>query len=158
MQTSWISAEYHFRQGSNFFKQLFKSLFKINGTELRITTTYHPQTNGQREVVNRCLQQYLRSFCHANPSTWGKYLTWAEYHYTSTDTATGLTPFQVVYKKPPPTISSYIQRTSEVEVCIILTMRDDILRILHVNLTKAQKMMKTQADRHRTDKTFEEGD
>lgn len=40
----------------------------------------------------------------------------------------------------------------------ILTTRDDILRILQVKLTKAQKRMKPQANKHLADKAFEEGD
>lgn len=41
---------------SNFWKQLFQSL----GTKLQYTTAYHPQTNGQSERVNQCLEMFLR--------------------------------------------------------------------------------------------------
>lgn len=70
-----------------------------------------------------------------------------------------MTPFEAVYGIPPPNIGSYIPGTSRVEaVDEYLRDRDTILRELRHNLLKAQDIMKSQADRHRREVTFEVGD
>ena len=59
-----------------FMSHFWRELFKLSGTKLRMTTAYHPQGDGQTEVINRILQQYLRAFVHHQPAQWG--LHWAE--------------------------------------------------------------------------------
>lgn len=96
-----------------FLSKFWQQLFRLSGTKLRMSTAYHPQSDGQTEVVNKALQQYLRCFVHNKPSKWGQYLHWAEWHYnTSVHTTTGFSPFQVVYGKPPPSLPQYIAGSS----------------------------------------------
>ncbi|GJV78676.1 ty3-gypsy retrotransposon protein [Tanacetum coccineum] len=66
-----------------FVSSFWKQLFHFSGTQLSHSTAYHPQTDGQTEVVNRCLEQYLRAMVSNRPQQWVRYLPWAEYCYNS---------------------------------------------------------------------------
>ncbi|GJY31597.1 reverse transcriptase [Tanacetum coccineum] len=61
---------------SNFWKALFDEL-KV---KLKLSTAYHPQTDGQTKVVNRSLGCYLRSMCGEKPKEWVKWLPLAEFY------------------------------------------------------------------------------
>jgi hypothetical protein len=64
---------------STIYQQVFKS-FKI---ALKFSTAYHPQTDGQTERVNQCLESYLRSMVFQEPKEWAKWLPMAEWWYTA---------------------------------------------------------------------------
>ena len=43
------------------------SLFKSQGTSLKMSTAYHPQTDGQTKIVNRCIETRLCCFASSKP-------------------------------------------------------------------------------------------
>ncbi|MCH82581.1 hypothetical protein A2U01_0003391 [Trifolium medium] len=143
-----------------FISRFWRELFTLCGTKLRMSTSYHPETDGQTEVLNRILEQYLRSFVHSKPSQWSNYLPLAEWSYnTSTHSSTGLSPFQVIFGKPPPSILHYLLGTSPVEaVDSMLSSRQELLNILQRKLLKAQSRMKFYADKKRREIEFKVGD
>ena len=142
-----------------FISKFWRELFSLCGTKLRMSTSYHPETDGQTEVFNRVLEQYLRSFVHHKPSQWSNYLSLAEWsHNTSVHSTTGLTPYQITYGKEPPSIPQYIQGQSSLEaVDSLLSCRQQLITKLKATILKSQIAMKQHADKHRRDITFEEG-
>ena len=56
-----------------FTSQFWQQMFKLNGTTINLTTTYHPQLDGQSEALNKCLEMYLRCFTHDSPKEWPNY-------------------------------------------------------------------------------------
>ena len=51
---------------SNFWRGIFKGF----GTNLNFSTTYHPQTDGKTERVNRIIEDMLRMYVMDKPSKW----------------------------------------------------------------------------------------
>jgi hypothetical protein len=142
-----------------FISKFWRNLFSLCGTKLRMSTSYHPETDGQTEVFNRVLEQYLRSFIHNKPSQWSKFLAVAEWSYnTSVHSSTGFSPYQITFGKEPPSIPQYLQGSSPIEV--VDTMLDSCQQLidkLRRNLLKAQDKMKYFADQKRRDVSFATG-
>jgi transposase InsO family protein len=132
-----------------FISQFWRELFKLSGTQLHMSTAYHPETDGQTEVLNRSLEQYLRAFVHHKPSLWLTFLPLAEWSYNTTKhSATGYSPFHVMYGKEPATIPQYVLGTSPIEaVDSMLAERQNFLLFLRRKLLKVQTHMKEIADK-----------
>lgn len=57
-----------------FVSQFWQELFKLQGFALHLSTAYHPQSDGQTKVVNRCLETYIRCMTSDKPTLYSRYL------------------------------------------------------------------------------------
>jgi hypothetical protein len=101
-----------------------------------MSTTYHPQTDGQTEVVNKCLEHYIRCYAGEKPKIWSPWLAMAKYwDNTNFNASTKLTPFEVLYGIPPPKLVENIPMiTLNQTMGEHLHSREYILAILQHNL------------------------
>lgn len=58
-----------------FMSNFWQEFFKLSGTKLHMSSSYHPQSDGQSEVTNRCLEQYLHCFASQQPRQWSSFLS-----------------------------------------------------------------------------------
>lgn len=87
---------------SHFWSELFAAL----GTSSHLTTAYHPQSDGQSERLNQCIEMYLRCLTHQKPNDWSKWLYMAEWWYnTAHHSAINMTPYKALYGKDPPSVN-----------------------------------------------------
>jgi hypothetical protein len=91
---------------TKFVGHFWRTLWKKLGMNLSFSSTYHPQTDGQTEVVNRSLGDLLRSLVAEHHSQWDQVLPQAEFAYNdSPNRSTGQSPFQIVYGMQPRGVS-----------------------------------------------------
>ena len=68
------------------------------GTQFKFSSSFHPQTDGQTEVVNRSLGNLLRCTVRDRLRNWDNVLPQAEFAFnSSTNRTTGYSPFEVAY-------------------------------------------------------------
>ena len=85
----------------DFIEKLPKSKGKDWGTKLNMLSSYHPQSDGQTKVVNRCLETYLSCMVSDRPKEWVKWISFTEWWFNTTfHNATYTTPYEVVYGQP----------------------------------------------------------
>lgn len=96
---------------SNFWQELFRHL----GAKLKLSTAYHPQTDGQTEILNKCLESYLRCMTGEKPSAWALWLSLVEWWYNTTyHSAIQTTPYEALYGQDPPLHLPYLVGASPV--------------------------------------------
>ncbi|VFQ77089.1 unnamed protein product [Cuscuta campestris] len=145
---------------SIFMSLFWKELMRLSGTTLKFSTAYHPQTDGQTEVVNRSLEQYLRAFVHERPARWTTFLLWAELALNcSHDESIGMSSYQALYGRLPPSIFPTMSVRSRVaSVEDLLRERADLLTDLKTHLEKMRQRMVSHANAHHRDVSFNIGD
>ena len=143
-----------------FTSNVWQELMKLLGSNIHMSTAYHPESDGQTERLNQCLEQYLRCMCFLKPKTWFQWISLAEWWYnTSYHSAIGMTPFQALYGYIPPGFiwdASSLAKVSTVED--LLKEREQLSRMLVNQLEKAQHRMKYYADKKRSEREFQVGD
>ena len=70
-------------RGSIFTSHFWKCLSKLLGVNRRLSTSFHPQTEGQMERMNQTVEQYLRIYCNYQQDNWYDYLSLAEFAYNN---------------------------------------------------------------------------
>lgn len=81
-------------RGSQFVSHFWRRLCQRLGVHPKFSTAFHPQTDGQTEIANAWLKQYLRAFVNYAQDNWALFLPMAEFEANSTiSTTTGFSPF-----------------------------------------------------------------
>jgi len=147
-----------------FQSQFWLELMRLMGTKVAMSTSYHPQSNGQAENTNKTMEQILRAFVDPRQSDWDLFLATAEYAVNdSVHKSSGKTPFEVIYGTHP---SSQLDLYLGTSMTIpdghrggnqLVTRWAESLEQVKRNLFQAQENQKTNYDKHHQPLVYEVG-
>ena len=87
---------------NHFMGGFWQEFFRLVGMELTSSTSYHPQTNGQIEIVNKWLEGYLCNYVSGQQRAWLRWLHLGVYCYnTSHHMSIDMSPFYALYRYHP---------------------------------------------------------
>ena len=126
-----------------FAVELMKELNRMLGIQTRLSTAFHPQTDGQTEQMDQKLKQYLRFFVEYRPKDWPEWLVSAEFAVNNkAHMATKVLPFRANYGREL-RMRDDIKRKGKVEKAVEFVERmKQVQKEAGVALKKAQENMK----------------
>ena len=79
-----------------FMSQFWKALHKLMGIKLKMSTAYHPETDGSSERTNKTVIQAIRFHVERNQEGWVCALPWVQFNIMNmVNKSTGFSPFQL---------------------------------------------------------------
>ena len=149
---------------SKFLSHFWRTLWSKLGTKLLFSTTCHPQTDGQTEVVNRTLGTLLRTVLRKNLKTWEACLPHVEFAYNrAVHSTTNCSPFEVVYGfnpltpldlLPMPNVSVFKHKEGQAKADYVKKLHERVKD----QIERKNKSYAKQANKGRKKVVFEPGD
>jgi hypothetical protein len=146
-----------------FLSYFWKVLWGKLGTKLFFSTTCHPQTDGQTEVVNRTLSTLLRTIIQKNLKNWEDCLPFIEFAYNrSVHSTTDFSPFEIVYGFNPLTPLELLPLPVHERTSLDGQKKAEMVKKLHESvwqhIEKKNEQYATKANKGRRQVIFEPGD
>jgi hypothetical protein len=156
-------------RGPQFVSEFWTELCRILQIKRKLSTAYHPQTDGQTENANKGLLAWLRKYTNFYQDNWVEMLPSAEFAENGYDSeTTKLSPFFINYGfhprmsfdpalNPNPATSRPEQAKRE-EAQMTAKQMEETWKYVIQEIGKAQQVQKTAADKSRCDASYEIGD
>jgi hypothetical protein len=155
-------------RGPQFISEFWNELCRILGIKLKLSTAFHPQTDGQTEIMNQYIDQRLRPFVNYYQDNWSELLPMMDYaQATLPHESTGLSPFQIEFGYEPRTSFDWKQpkepatareRLNRDEAQQYARRMHSAWEVARTNIAKAQAAQKKQANRQRRPVNFGKDD
>lgn len=157
-----VSKHFVSDRGSLFISTFWSAFCHYLAVRRRLSTAYHPQTDGQTERQNQTLECYLRNYVNYQQNDWARWIPLAQFSYNSTrNSVTGVAPAESLMGFRPtlrvdvdrePKIGK--DRTAKSHAKEIKRQRE----ILAKTLERAKEYQALQYDKKRQDMQYRIGD
>src|ERR1700676_446252 len=143
-----------------FVSKFWRSLMDTMGMQLKMSTSHHPQTDGQTERANRVLEDVLRHYVSKNQNDWETHLTAAEIAVNSSiQASTNFTPYYLnCGYNPTFTFNSAVPSTQNELASQMLLALQHNLDTAYSNMIEARDRQTHYANKQRREFIFKEGE
>ena len=131
-----------------FTAQFWKSFQKTMGTQLSMSTAFHPQTDGQSERTIKILEDMLRAYVLDIKGSWEEHLPLVGFAYNNSYQASiQMAPYEALYGRPcrSPICWTEVGESSIIGPDLIRNTSDNV-GMIRKRLLTAQRRQKSYAD------------
>ncbi|WJX13331.1 hypothetical protein P8452_03730 [Trifolium repens] len=143
-----------------FTSRFWESLQEALGTKLRMSSAYHPQTEGQSERTIQSLEDLLRACVLEDGGSWDRYLPLIEFTYNNSYHANiGMAPFEALYGRRCRTPLCWYENGESVVLGPELVQQTtEKVKMIQEKMKATQSRQKSYHDKKRKDVELQEGD
>ena len=137
-----------------FVSRFWKALHRLTGIKLKMSSAFHPQTDGSSERTNKTVVQMLRYHVSRRQKGWAKALPLVRFNYMNTlNASTGFSPFQLHLGRSPRLIPPFTKSpstdTHELDAAKLIKRIDCDVMEAQDNLLLAKTDQAHHANKHR---------
>jgi hypothetical protein len=146
-------------RGPQFASALWRAMHRLMGATVKLSSAYHPQTDGGTERVNRTLEAYLRHYVSPRHDDWDEWLPMAEFAYNNSYHETVKnTPFFLNFGQHPLTPVSALIDTDVPAARDFTDGLAESIQLAKAAMQEKQQQQKAYADRGKREVSFRAGD
>jgi hypothetical protein len=144
---------------TRFTSAFWQEVTVLLGTRTVMSSSFHPQTDGQTERVNQTLKTYLRHFVSVGLNDWDTLLSRAEFaHNAAVNETVRAAPFELTYGYNPRTPVGEVAEVVHPASSAFVERLQSSLSFARKRLIAAQQRQKVLADKRRIDQVYKVGD
>jgi len=143
-----------------FTSRFWKSLQEALGSKLKLSSAYHPQTDGQSERTIQSLEDLLRICVLEQGGAWDSHLPLIEFTYNNSyHSSIGMAPFEALYGRRCRTPLCWFEAgESAIVGPEIIQQTTEKVKLIQEKMKASQSRQKSYHDKRRKDLEFQEGD
>jgi hypothetical protein len=143
-----------------FTSRFWESLHKALGTKLRLSSAYHPQTDGQSERTIQSLEDLLRACVLEHSGSWDQLLPLIEFTYNNSfHSSIGMAPYEALYGRKCRTPLCWFETGEALTLGPdFIQQTTDKIKMIQDKMRASQSRQKSYYDQRRKPLEFQEGD
>jgi hypothetical protein len=155
-----LSRELTTDRDTRFTSAFWQGLTELLGTRIVMSSSFHPQTDGQTQRINQTLETYLRRYVSVELNDWDTLLSRAEFaHNAAYHESIRSTPFKLNFGYDPQTpVGEVLEVVHLATSAAFIERLQSSLSFERKLLTAAQQRQKALTNKRRVDQVYKVGD